>query len=46
MAETQLQLISDLHLESPAAYDIFHINPVVPCLALIGDIGYVEGEGF
>ncbi|KAJ5544420.1 hypothetical protein N7513_006984 [Penicillium frequentans] len=37
MAETQLQLISDLHLESPAAYDIFHINPVVPCLALIAD---------
>lgn len=46
MAETQFQIISDLHLESPAAYDIFHIAPKAPYLALIGDIGYVKDEGF
>lgn len=28
------------------ACDIFHINLRVPCLALIGDIGYVKDEGF
>ncbi|KAJ5902767.1 hypothetical protein N7495_003295 [Penicillium taxi] len=46
MAETQFQMISDLHLESPAAYDIFQVKPRAPYLALIGDIGYVKDEGF
>lgn len=46
MAETQFQIISDLHLESPAAYDIFHIDPKAPYLALIGDIGYVKDDDF
>lgn len=46
MAETQFQILSDLHLESPAAYDIFHVNPKAPYLALIGDIGYVKDDGF
>lgn len=46
MAEVQFQIISDLHLESPAAYDILHIDPQAPYLALIGDIGYVKDDGF
>ncbi|KAI7498057.1 hypothetical protein KC367_g5397 [Hortaea werneckii] len=33
------QIISDLHLESPKAYDIFEIAPKAPYLALLGDIG-------
>ncbi|KAI0010448.1 Ser/Thr protein phosphatase superfamily [Xylariaceae sp. FL0662B] len=37
-----LQIISDLHLESPKAYDIFDITPKAPYLALLGDIGYVS----
>ena len=36
-----LQIISDLHLESPKAYDIFPIIPRAPHLALLGDIGNV-----
>ncbi|KAF4806161.1 hypotheticall protein [Colletotrichum siamense] len=35
------QIISDLHLESPKAYDIFEIVPKAPVLALLGDIGNV-----
>ncbi|KAL2867593.1 uncharacterized protein BJX67DRAFT_387832 [Aspergillus lucknowensis] len=46
MAEAQFQILSDLHLESPAAYDVFHIDPKAPYLALIGDIGYVKDDGF
>ncbi|KAJ5808884.1 hypothetical protein N7474_010153 [Penicillium riverlandense] len=46
MAETQFQIISDLHLESPDAYEIFLVNPKAPYLALIGDIGYVKDAGF
>lgn len=46
MAEAQLQIISDLHLESPNAYEIFVIEPEAPYLALIGDIGYVKDDGF
>lgn len=42
----RLQILSDLHLESPAAYDIFEISPQAPALALLGDIGYVQDEGF
>ena len=36
-----LQVISDLHLESPKAYDIFSIIPHAPHLALLGDIGNI-----
>ncbi|KAI4860834.1 Ser/Thr protein phosphatase superfamily [Hypoxylon rubiginosum] len=36
-----LQIISDLHLENPKAYDIFEITPKAPYLALLGDIGYL-----
>lgn len=46
MADLQLQILSDLHLESPAAYDLFNIDPKAPFLALLGDIGYVKDEGF
>ncbi|KAA8641638.1 hypothetical protein EYZ11_006827 [Aspergillus tanneri] len=46
MAHIQLQILSDLHLESPAAYDIFNISPKAPFLALLGDVGYVKDEGF
>jgi len=46
MTNIQLQILSDLHLESPAAYDIFSIVPKAPFLALLGDIGYVTDEGF
>lgn len=45
MAETQFQYRSDLHLESPAAYDIFQIDSKTLYLALIHDIGYVKDEG-
>ncbi|KAH8424323.1 uncharacterized protein LDX57_002074 [Aspergillus melleus] len=41
----KIQIISDLHLESPAAYDVFEINPKAPYLALLGDIGYAKDEG-
>ncbi|PPJ54295.1 hypothetical protein CBER1_06584 [Cercospora berteroae] len=34
-----LQIISDLHLESPKAYDVYEIIPKAPHLALLGDIG-------
>ncbi|OQE31944.1 hypothetical protein PENSTE_c001G02067 [Penicillium steckii] len=46
MAKVNLQIISDLHLETPAAYDLFHINPKAPHLCLVGDIGYVNDDGF
>lgn len=46
MAETRFQILSDLHLESPSAYDIFHIEPKAPYLVLAGDIGYVKDDGF
>src|SRR5436190_5617538 len=46
MAETQLQILSDLHLEAPVAYDLFTITPSAPCLALLGDIGNVKDAGF
>ncbi|KAF2743419.1 Ser/Thr protein phosphatase superfamily [Sporormia fimetaria CBS 119925] len=36
-----LQILSDLHLESPKSYDIFEITPCAPHLALLGDIGNV-----
>ncbi|TQV97558.1 Ser/Thr protein phosphatase superfamily [Cordyceps javanica] len=46
MAETRVQILSDLHLESPDGYDIFHVEPNAPYLALLGDIGYVKDDGF
>ncbi|KAK2745545.1 hypothetical protein FQN57_003670 [Myotisia sp. PD_48] len=46
MSETRLQILSDLHLEAPAAYDLFSIAPKTPYLALLGDIGYVKDKGF
>ncbi|KAJ9223640.1 hypothetical protein DTO169C6_3992 [Paecilomyces variotii] len=46
MDEIQIQLLSDLHLETPSAYDIFTITPKAPFLALLGDIGYVKDDGF
>ncbi|KAF9870558.1 calcineurin-like phosphoesterase [Colletotrichum karsti] len=36
-----VQILSDLHLESPKAYDIFQIIPQAPILALLGDVGNV-----
>ncbi|KAI1290532.1 Ser/Thr protein phosphatase superfamily [Xylaria venustula] len=39
-----LQVISDIHLESPKGYDIFEITPKAPHLALLGDIGCVFHE--
>ncbi|KAF3000106.1 hypothetical protein E8E13_003651 [Curvularia kusanoi] len=41
----KLQILSDLHLESPAAYDIFEITPTAEYLALIEDIGYTKNDG-
>ncbi|WEW61746.1 hypothetical protein PRK78_007240 [Emydomyces testavorans] len=43
---TELQILSDLHLESPSAYDIFDIPVKAPHLALLGDIGNVRDAGF
>lgn len=37
-----LQIVSDLHLEAPKAYDVFEIVAEAPILALVGDIGNVE----
>ncbi|KAL2178292.1 Metallo-dependent phosphatase-like protein [Thermothelomyces heterothallicus CBS 202.75] len=36
-----IQILSDLHLEAPKAYDVFEIEPKAPHLALLGDIGNV-----
>lgn len=46
MAEISLQISSDLHLEAPAAYDIFSIPPKAPILALLGDIGQTHDPGW
>ncbi|KAI1909471.1 hypothetical protein LOZ65_006520 [Ophidiomyces ophidiicola] len=43
---TFVQILSDLHLESPVAYDLFTIPPKAPHLALLGDIGNVRDTGF
>jgi hypothetical protein len=40
------QVLSDLHLENPSAYDIFNVSPKAPYLALLGDIGVVKDDGF
>ncbi|KAL4809169.1 acyl-CoA dehydrogenase/oxidase [Aspergillus unguis] len=39
------QILSDLHLENPRAYDLFEIPPKAPYLALLGDIGAVKDDG-
>ncbi|PHH64170.1 hypothetical protein CDD81_4917 [Ophiocordyceps australis] len=36
-----IQIMSDLHLEAPRAYERFDITPRAPYLALLGDIGNV-----
>ncbi|PMD49079.1 hypothetical protein L207DRAFT_414686 [Hyaloscypha variabilis F] len=36
-----VQILSDLHLEAPKAYDVFNITPKAPYLALLGDIGNI-----
>ncbi|KAL4971053.1 Ser/Thr protein phosphatase superfamily [Aspergillus stella-maris] len=46
MSSTSIQIVSDLHLETPAAYDVFEITPNAPYLALLGDIGYVKDDGY
>jgi hypothetical protein len=46
MAETGIQVLSDLHLETPAAYDVFTIRPYTSTLALLGDLGCVKDAGF
>ena len=40
------QILSDLHLENPSAYDVFTISPKASYLALLGDIGVVKDAGF
>lgn len=42
----ELQILSDLHLESPKAYDFYEIKPSAPNLALLGDIGCVSDPGY
>jgi 3',5'-cyclic AMP phosphodiesterase CpdA len=39
-----IQILSDLHLEAPKAYDVFDIEPRAPHLALLGDIGNVAAH--
>ncbi|KAH8432275.1 Ser/Thr protein phosphatase superfamily [Aspergillus melleus] len=39
------QILSDLHLETPNAYDQFRVRPQAPYLALLGDIGEVKDDG-
>ena len=42
----RLKIISDLHLEAPAAYDLFEILPDgAQHLALLGDIGHAQDPG-
>ncbi|KAL8376769.1 hypothetical protein RB595_007746 [Gaeumannomyces hyphopodioides] len=36
-----LQILSDLHLESPKAYDVFEVVPRAPYLVLLGEVGTV-----
>lgn len=41
-----IQVVSDLHLESPKAYDVYQIKPNALYLALLGDIGCVSDPGY
>lgn len=43
---SQILLLSDLHLETPQAYEIFEIIPTAPHLALLGDIGCVKDTNY
>ncbi|KAF2158697.1 hypothetical protein M409DRAFT_61418 [Zasmidium cellare ATCC 36951] len=36
-----MQVLSDLHLETPKSYDLFDITPKADYLALLGDIGNI-----
>jgi Calcineurin-like phosphoesterase len=45
MADLSIQILSDLHLEAPSAYDVFSITPKAPYLALLGDIGNSRDDG-
>ena len=40
-----IQVVSDLHLEAPTAYDVFEIPASTHHLALLGDIGNVRDAG-
>jgi len=42
----EIQILSDLHLENPSAYDVYEFLPEAPYLALLGDIGLVKDDGF
>lgn len=42
---TKIQVLSDLHLETPSSYDIFTIEPRAQYLALLGDIGNTKDDG-
>lgn len=42
----ELQILSDLHLESPKAYDFYEVKPSAPNLALLGDIGCVSDPAY
>jgi hypothetical protein len=37
-----VQILTDLHLEAPQAYDVFNILPKAPYLALLGGIGHTR----
>ena len=39
-----VQILSDLHLEAPKAYDVFEIIPKAPYLALLGDVGNITAH--
>lgn len=39
-----VQIISDLHLEAPKAYNFFKIVPKAPYLALLGDVGNIASH--
>ncbi|KAK2597820.1 hypothetical protein N8I77_012581 [Diaporthe amygdali] len=41
-----IQILSDLHLETPKAYDFYETIPTAPHLALLGDIGCVCDPGY
>ncbi|KAK6349087.1 hypothetical protein TWF730_009846 [Orbilia blumenaviensis] len=41
----QIQVVSDLHLESYFEYDLYELDPAAPYLALLGDIGNTRDPG-
>lgn len=42
MRSMGIQIVPDLHLETPPHYDLFNITRKAPQLALLGDIGNVS----